>query len=128
MSKLINIQAPWVKSKFFSYNKDMATQGPLSHVGIGFRPRVLIAFSCLDGGVGSISFGYSDGNKDSRCIHLAETTLIADTVSVLIKGDRAAGGSNSCVVTSYDADGFTLTWTKVGLPVGTLYTTILCLG
>jgi len=89
--------------------------GPDSTTGLGFTPKVLILIATGTGGVNQIlSIGFSNKTTDRY------RALIGDSVDAISGSGIAvvrkdASNYITAVVTSFDADGFTLTWTLVGV-------------
>ena len=92
---------------------------------------VLFVFAAESGsGAGKASWGFTDSRN-------AYDRLIADFHNVTANSYdswaeliRVTGGHpifQKAVHTSYDADGFTLAWTKAGSPTGTLNCSYLAL-
>lgn len=118
-------------TKIISVTRDMtAASGSVSYTGVGFTPTALIAIG-VPGAVNTdftnMSFGMSDAGQSA-----------ADLVFGLNTGDFRArtdliflGGSSNfqkATVSSYDSDGFTLSWVKSGTPsAATAQCYILCL-
>ena len=116
-------------SKTITGTRDLAAaSGDVAYTGVGFRPTSIVVFAGItaavpysSGGAGSGRSGYSmvrafDGNTYAN--------LYADAVIVIA---QATGSKDQWAkVASYDADGFTLTWTKVNLPTGSAALSFLC--
>ena len=95
-----------------------AASGDVSYTGYGFQPSGLIIFAYLS--TSYFSIGSSDPVKACTNFHLTATTTFAvDHTRIIYAGT----GTNYqfAVVTTYDADGFTLTWTYGGTLAGTIY-------
>lgn len=97
-----------------------AASGSVAYTGYGGRPKAVI-FLSNNGTAGAASWGVDDGatflalmdNHNS----VADSYLSLADGSIMIQylvGDYMKGH-----VTSFDADGFTIAYTKVGAPVGT---------
>jgi hypothetical protein len=117
--------------KFISHatiTRDLSTAtGDVAYTGLGFTPKAIIAF----GGLAStslISTGISGTDKVSWCAQLMGTAGTFNADTALIGGVISLSDYVLATVKSYDADGFTLTWTKTGSPTGTLYFSYLAIG
>ena len=112
--------------KFLTFTRDMtAATGDVGYTGVGFLPKGILIIAGLDGGKG-FSVGVADGvgsvqgaMRDDYVTSAGNwactgTSAIAHILS-------ATGAQQAAAVKSLDADGFTLTWTKTGLPTGTAY-------
>jgi len=109
--------------------RDMAAgNGDVSYTGYGFQPTALLVFACHESGsVIELSQGFSDSAKNKAIIYQRTSAVAGSNSYVLLV--QNAGGDNYqfAVVKSYDADGFTLTWTKGGAPTGNLWFPVLAL-
>ena len=113
-----------------------AGAGTQAITGVGFQPKA-VYFSGGQTGTQQISWGWSvDLSTDfSFCIADDHDTT-ADTLQVFYTGGvdqsisfrTALGVNQSAKVTTWGADGFTLTWTKAGSPSGTMQISYLCIG
>ena len=90
--------------------------------GLGFQPSVVVIFAKAIGGTHQIlSQGWADGTRHG-CV-----ALRGDQVDTVSFNDRLAychisgSGYLSAVLKSFDADGFTLTWSGV-LPANVIFT------
>jgi hypothetical protein len=92
--------------------------GDVAYTGVGFTPSAIIFFVVIGGG--SLGrWGLSDGVRHGAAYRVSGATTIISDTDVAILCDLSGGNSQSAVVKSFDADGFTLTWTKTGSPTGT---------
>ena len=109
------------RSIAINVTRDMtAVSGTQAITGAGFAPKGVIIIATVDisarmsiafAGVSTVGWGIQDQNGDTTDTYAAINTIInLRTVS---------GTVQSAVVTSFDADGCTLTWTKTGSPTGT---------
>jgi hypothetical protein len=92
-----------------------AASGDVSYTDVGFAPKAIDFLAVIDL-TKFASWGFDDGTNhrslllyganysygSGHCIYLNDTT----------KGQKA-------LIKTWDADGFTLTWTKEGSPTGT---------
>lgn len=99
--------------------------GPQSVTGVGFVPR-LIAFQTGIPGAGLAwsSSGQADGTLNTCVEDLGTTNVLQPTLAGIQRD--AAGNFQSFVLSSFDADGFTLNWTKTGTPTATATINALC--
>lgn len=100
-----------------------AAAGDVSYSGYGFQPNCLIIaasrYNCF------ASVGLADENLTECCIYQPAVDEW-ENASVLIFGGTAID-NQSAILKSLDADGFTLTWTKTGSPMGVIYFKVLAL-
>jgi hypothetical protein len=92
--------------------------GNVATTGLGFKPTSIEFFAAVDatnersiGGAGLTNSGYLN-----RCMTTDSTganTSSADCIRII---RSSAGNEQKAVLASFDNDGFTLTWTKVGTP------------
>ncbi len=105
-----------------------AASGNVSYTGVGFKPKA-IAFIHMTNTGPSMSVGFDDG---TTAIEVADNDVTtpgtwASSTTKSISAIQAAGVGQTANVASFDADGFTLAWTKVGSPSGTLQVGYLAL-
>lgn len=117
-------------SKVISSTRNLTTAtGDVAYTGVGFTPTSIIVFSALSD---AMSVGVADSAKTGGGLsHKAATAYYSMVgagygANVLISCDQGANNYHTASVKSYDADGFTLTWTKVNSPTGTLELVFLC--
>lgn len=112
-------------SKVKAFTRDMAAaSGDVSYTGVGFQPSAIIAFS-------NWTTARSWGMVDSAKVHAVIDYFVdggTTTDNINLIGLASAGESNYqiALVKSFDADGFTLTWTKLGSPTGTADIKFIC--
>jgi hypothetical protein len=71
---------------------------------------------------------FTDSPSFNKCLTVVDGNLEPYIqTAVLIAFTTGGGVSNNAVLKSFDADGFTLTWTKAGSPTGTLTVAYLAL-
>jgi len=113
-------------SKVVTFDRDMTTaSGDVSYTGVGFQPTAVIAFSAISSTY-TRSFGIIDSGKSGLVILERTEGSMYISDNRLIQAHTAFGDYQYARVKSYDADGFTLTWTKGGSPTGTLDAGVLC--
>ena len=106
--------------KVGTFTKNMAdASGCQSYTGVGFKPAAVIFFAGVNG---------ADG--DSKGIDDATTSGYAADDYADVPGGQAAGTGSSIVIvpaagksyaghiTSMDADGYTIAWTRTSTPTG----------
>lgn len=118
-----------LKSKIIPVSRAMtAATGSVSYTGAGFKPTCLILSGAIIGTAAQTS-GMVDSSLGSGGIALiGAANLNQGSISFLIYiPDGTAANYQNGVVTSLDADGFTVSWTKGGSPTGTATYSVLCL-
>jgi len=87
--------------------------------GVGFKPTQVIFFTVVDGGGALWSVGFDNATNSIGFGGVGGTTSMAHNGStaaiIRTDGSNSQGGK----ISSFDADGFTITWTKTGTPTGT---------
>lgn len=109
------IDVPAVKVK--AETRDLSAEsGDVAYTGYGFQPTGLIILQASS----TWSIGASDPAKGMFCYYKTTTDPWHGVcTSHIIRHHWDAATSQVAIVKSYDADGFTLTWTKAGSPTGT---------
>jgi len=97
--------------------------GDVAYTGVGFTPTVIHAIACETSSTGVSSIGFSDSAKNNYC----NCFYGALGGAFLMKVGSTGTSYQTAIVKSYDADGFTLTWTKTGSPTTTANLYFLCL-
>jgi len=108
-------------SNVISGTRDLtAASGDVAYTGVGFKPSVLIFIGADDSTALSTWGFHANGNMHqiSQPREGNVNTFVSHSSSVMIFY-YGAGASQSAIVKTLDADGFTLTWTKSGSPTGT---------
>lgn len=98
-----------------------SASGNVSYTGIGFKPKALLVFAAISGSTSAACWGFTDGSQDHRLLFSDDASNTYGTnTSQLIQADTGVSTGQGATLSSFDADGFTLTWTKSGSPTGTL--------
>jgi hypothetical protein len=115
------------KVKLSTYNLATAS-GDVAYTGIGFTPTSMICFANVDGSAGGFSIGVVDSAKlNNQILRNNNTLFYINGGGVAFIGiDPGTGNTSFAIVKSYDADGFTLTWTRGGTNTGTANLIFLC--
>ena len=117
-----SISGSFLSSKVITASRDLsAANGNVAYTGVGFKPTSIFAFGVVSGEVGDQSIGFGDSAKGAYTIEGNNTpqgNLLYMTSSI--------GNAATADIASYDADGFTLTWTKVSSPTGTAQLRFIC--
>lgn len=119
--------------KVISLTRDLTVAtGAVAYTGCGFRPRALIATGGINAssnfaihfGMASAAAGSGVGMTGPFAAANAQT-IVSGTF--LLSSDATGANNQGFAVSSYDADGFTGTWTKAGTPTGTITVYVLCI-
>lgn len=92
--------------------------GDVSYTGVGFTPKAIIFFAAF-AAVDWASWGFSDGSSHISVDREADAKFYPNTPNFAFTVGSGAGAYQKAIVKTFDADGFTLTWTKVNSPTGT---------
>ena len=118
-----------LSSKVLAITRDMTVAtGSVSYTGVGFRPTCLQAFGANTTlSTNNAINGYCDSALGQAAMRAGSATAgqyqYLASVLVYLGSD---GAYQTFAVTSFDADGFTGTWTRTGAPGGTQSIAILC--
>jgi len=127
--------AAWIKSggllssKIIALTRAMnAASGNVAYTGVGFQPRALIVFGTVMDSFGA-SWGMGDVTLAEMNLRQYNNTPTLDASNRFISFEQSLGVTGQeAFLDTLDADGFTLTWAKIGTPTGTGYAKVLCLG
>ena len=116
------IDGAGLTSETGSFTRDISTaSGTQAITGVGFQPTALIVF-VGGGGVGRASWGMASSDGSEVCVNHYHN-VSSDQFehwSNLIRIEYGSGENYRGDLTSFDTDGFTITWTKAGSPTGTV--------
>lgn len=118
-SVLENTFVMYADTRFASggFTRDTATaSGDQSITGIGFTPKAIICFAAQDQSDEG-SWGFNGSLDKNISFYGASTTL---TVASTAIDDFESAVDYYRGTIAFDADGFTVTWTRTGSPTGTL--------
>jgi len=116
-------------SKIITGTRDLAAaNGSVSYTGVGFTPTVLIMNGCIEGTPNLVNCTMSDSSRTAGGFECDGTSAnFRVSTNLFAPATNDAGNYVIGVLSSYDADGFTVAWTKTGSPTGTFSFTVLCL-
>jgi hypothetical protein len=111
-----------LSSKVVTSTRDAsAVDGAVGYTGAGFVPTSVTILANIGSNANARSIGMADSAKNMIAQYGADTTTSLNLDSTkIIYIVTAAAAIETAIVTSYDADGVTLTWTKSGSPTGTI--------
>jgi hypothetical protein len=87
--------------------------GDVAYTSIGFKPAAIYV---QGSGAGMASFGFALGIVEYCTIYYPSGWNAGANYICVFYEDAGATKGQSAIVKSMDADGFTLTWTKIGSP------------
>lgn len=91
--------------------------GDVSYTGMGFKPAVVIIFFGSNSTTFKWSMGFSSGTTNFVLFSYSATTSNTDfPLSCVWLQNATTADYQKAKIKSFDADGFTLTWTKGGSP------------
>lgn len=116
-----------MRSKIISFTRDLsAANGAVGYTGVGFKPSAVI----LHGSDNQTSWGHWATDSTGAIMGLSNYGNTAVSVNpntgIIYMGDNTAANYVQFTM-SYDADGFTLTYSKIGSPTGTVTFRATCL-
>jgi len=109
--------ASGMKIGTFSRDTTDAT-GTQAISGVGFKPSHIIFISAVEAGA-EVSMGFDDGTTHLSMVYRYNSTWATQSF-ISIFNWQAAAIYYRGTVSVLGADGFTISWTKTGLPTGTL--------
>lgn len=112
--------------KIGTSTRDMtANSGSASYAGIGFKPSAIIFMMNIAGTLG-MTFALITAATIQDCAQYGANTWLTDGAGQMVIY-MDISNYQTATLTSMDTDGFTLYWTKGGLPTGTATLGYLCL-
>ena len=125
------IITPALRSKIITFTRNLTTAtGNVSYTGVGFQPTSIILFGGINANGIATYIGFSDSGRYAADLYLdstATSTVGTAGGGAIIITTTATTAFQEATLLSYDADGFTLSWTKTNLPTGTVTYYALCL-
>jgi hypothetical protein len=118
---LVNEQAEEIHADSFTRDTSVGN-GNVAYTGVGFQPKAVIFFHSLSGTFTS-SWGFisaSSGNSVGYCISSDSGTALASRDTGIFADVTHISAYNDVIGYTFDADGFTLNWRKIGSPTGTI--------
>jgi hypothetical protein len=119
-SSLIALAQQRVLFKVGSFTRDTSTAtGTQAITGVGFVPRLVLFFASDTSNAHSVSIGVDEGTVP-QCLtdYNASSANTWAQITNAIRLIQAAGIDYRGNIQSMDADGFTISWTKVGAKTG----------
>lgn len=120
----------WIKTPVSStsvtFTRDMTTAtGTQAVTGVGFTPTAIVFVYAINGTTQE-GVGFADSSKSGRNRnYLTPTGWFVGTQA--ISASVSSGNYQTGDISTYDSDGFTISWTKAGSPTGTLTVYAICL-
>jgi len=112
-----------VVPKVGSFTRDTATAtGTQSVTGVGFQPSAVIFFAAVNNGSRAswgVDIGDSAGGRVSDDHNTGADTWAVGTGATIF-AESGGGNQYSGFISAFGADGFTVSWTRTGVPTGTL--------
>lgn len=107
--------------KVGSITRDTNTaSGNVSYTGLGFTPKAIIFILGVESDI-SESVGFSSGSSENFCVGSSRTTGISYFNDPYAISFYSSGTIRShATIASFDADGFTLSWTRDNSVTGTI--------
>ncbi len=115
-----------LQSAILEDNRNMASaSGDVTYNGFGFQPRAIIIVAAVLNGVSS-HVGIVDSALIDYGWHVLHSTPIVRS-GAGIMAEEDVNKYQAGNVSAFTSDGFTVTWTKVSTPVGSINFRSLCL-
>ena len=113
-----------LSSKIITATRDLtAASGDVSYTGVGFTPTAIMIIAAIQNTT-KINVAMADSSKTLTGLYAyANNGFFIDA---LVDFEIDGLNKQTFIIKSYDADGFTLTWTKTGSPTGTASLKFLC--
>jgi hypothetical protein len=110
------ITSAGVTSKLKTHTRENdAASGDVAYNGYGFNPTTLVI---LAQGNAGCSIGFGDLNLAEMCVFLQGSGTVifwqSDAGKIIMLQRTSDSTGQSAVLKTLDADGFTLTWTRIG--------------
>lgn len=107
-------------NKVLFFDRDMTTAtGTQAITGVGFSPSSVI-FDWSASSATETGHGFNDGTtRCCRYYHGTDLTWAARTNSPIMVHETSSNYQEAVGGVTFDTDGFTISWTKVGSPTGT---------
>ena len=111
-----------------TFTRDISTaDGTQAVTGVGFQPTHIIFHANINNIAGGFSVGFDDGTTrrgsgiDGNTAYTFSDGSSTTDISILCRDVAGStGASYEGSVTTLGADGFTITWNKIGSPTGSL--------
>lgn len=115
---------PAAIANIVGFTRDLTlAAGAQAVTGLGFKPRAIIFTVGTIGSGNYASIAFADADAVGGMF--INGALNGSTSAAGLTGS-SGGNFQSFTVTSFDADGFTVTWAKSGSPTGTAQVQALC--
>lgn len=113
-------------SKRITSSRDStAASGNVAYTGVGFTPTSIQVVAAISSGT-AMCVGHVDSSKSGYAVSSASSTLWIPYPAFVLLYPNATGDFQLADISTFDADGFTLAWTKSGSPTGTIALSFLC--
>lgn len=116
-------------SKVLTFTYDLSTaSGSVAYTGFGFRPTVCMALGVANSSTNVNPFwGMADSARTGVNISMYTTSAQTTAGASFLRISVDASNFQTGAISSYDADGLTIAWTKNSSPTGTASINFLCL-
>ena len=105
--------------KVGSFTRNVATaSGTAAVTGVGFTPKAIIFGSGMTASSVGSCIGVDDGTTRGGFQFVSPNNFLSTAFSIYV-APTATSDYNTGIVSTFDVDGFTISWTKVGSPTGT---------
>ncbi len=105
--------------KVGSFTRDVSVaSGTQAVTGVGFQPTAIICLANISG-ANQASWGASDGTTNGCVLDFNSAVAATYAINANLIHVQFAADAYTGVISTFDADGFTISWTKTGTPTGT---------
>ena len=115
-----------LSSKIITSTRDAgAVTGNVAYTGVGFTPTSVHALAVVDGTLYNCK-GFADSTKTGWAVYQSAANVYYVANTLVTYSNQSAWAQNGYIAT-FDTDGFTMTWTRVGTPTaGTIKLYFIC--
>jgi len=112
-----------IRVKVGAFTRDVSlASGTQAVTGVGFPPKAVMFIGAV-GNTGGASWGYTDGSTHrslgDRHNSVADTWQVVTTGMIYFDQGGGPAATYTGTISSFDNDGFTISWTKAQSPTGT---------
>lgn len=128
-AQIVSQQVPGLQSKVLTITRDLTVAtGSVGYTSVGFRPTTCTATGRVAASITQNVniFGVSDSALGQTSTYIAANVVDTTSGRIITSFDASGTSGQTFAITSYDADGFTGTWTKTGAPTGTFTGYVTC--
>ena len=108
-----------LSTKAITSTRDMtAATGSVAYTGAGVTPTAVFAWGSVAGQAAAVSWAFADSAKTSYRIEREGASFFYGGTGIFYIV-TSTGNNQTAIISTYDSDGITISWTKGGTPTGT---------